>query len=220
MWSSGWIERFSDESQAPTELAEATPGWTFHQVNRRLRLLVSMDLLSECARQGRGRHYQLTDEARRGAALIAAIGRWRGRHASVGAGQGLLVQELAIVVRACIPLTSLPYHADMSLRLGLAGATDQSGGRGSTSVLAQVGRKGAFRCAGGDADATADGWAIGTVDTWYAAILDDKRGRMRVGGNLPLVDASLKQLYATLWNGPVACGLGGIQGNSDYQRNT
>jgi DNA-binding HxlR family transcriptional regulator len=197
MWSSGWIDQFSRGVRTPTELSESTPGWTFHQVNRRLHLLASVGLLKECEKRGRGRHYQLTEEARRATGLVAALGRWRQRHAVGVGGPGLLVQEMATVTRTCLPLVALSTHRDVGIRLGIAGVVDGNGGSGSAVLHARANWKGTIHCSNSDS-APADGWAIGTVETWLGAMLDGSRGRMRVGGDLKLVDSCLIQLHESL----------------------
>jgi hypothetical protein len=47
--------------------------------------------------------------------------------------------------------------------------------------------------------ASADGSAAATINTWFGVLLDGNRGRVKVAGNLQLVDACLTQLYDVLW---------------------
>ncbi len=51
-----------------------------------------------------------------------------------------------------------------------------------------------------------DAWAIGTVGTWFTALLDEDRGRMRVGGDLDFVDDCLKLLHKMFWAAPADVG--------------
>jgi hypothetical protein len=73
-----------------------------------------------------------------------------------------------------------------------------NGDRGSSVLLVKCGRDGSLRLAG-DSDAPAAAWAAGTIDIWLAAIVDGSRGRMRVGGDLKLVDAFLGGMHDALW---------------------
>jgi hypothetical protein len=46
---------------------------------------------------------------------------------------------------------------------------------------------------------TPDGLAAATINTWFGVLLDGNRGRVKVRGDLKLVDACLTQLYDVLW---------------------
>jgi DNA-binding HxlR family transcriptional regulator len=200
MWSSGWVAELSSESRSPTELSEMTPGMSFHQVNRRVHLLRARSLLCERAHPGRGKRYELAENARQKMALIAGIGRWRERHGVARKQCGLTGPEAATVLRVALPLTNLREYAGARIKLGVVGARDAGGGRGSKVLLVEVGRDGSPRC--GDAvDSPADAWAAGTVDLWLSALIDGDRSRMRAGGDVAAFEACLTGLRAVLWNG-------------------
>jgi DNA-binding HxlR family transcriptional regulator len=200
MWESGWTDELSRGGQTATDLSEATAGLTFHQTSRRTQQMISWGLLSKGGGPGQRKRYQLTEQARQGMALIAGVGRWRQRHVP-GDERGLTVPEMAVVLRACLPLIALPGHPGMSIKLGIVGAPDAQGDNGSETLSGNVGMDGSVRSVRDKAKP--DSWALCTVDAWFAAILDGNRGRMRVGGDLDLVDHCLKQLYDVLWTAPV-----------------
>lgn len=201
MWGAGWIAELGTAPRSPTELSELTPGMSFHQVNRRVHLLRSLGLLCEVSHSGRGKRYKLAPTVRREMALVAGIGRWRERHGLAGKQRGLTVAELQTVLRATLPLLKMPQHCEAQIKLGIAGAADGNGGKGSGILLVRCGRDGALRVSG-NSDAPAAAWAAATVDIWLAALVDGNRGRMRVGGNLKLVDACLGGLHRVLWAAP------------------
>jgi DNA-binding HxlR family transcriptional regulator len=198
MWESGWVTRLSEEPHSPTELSELTLGMTFHQVNRRLHMLRARRLLDECAHGGRGKRYCLAAGSRRGMALVAGLGRWRERSGLVRQQCGLTVPEAATLLRASLPLLKLPDHPEGRVKLGLVGPMSNNGEAGSATLLVKVGRDGSLRPY--DSEAPANAWMAGTIDIWLAALVDGNRGRMRVGGNLKLVDAVLGGIYEALWN--------------------
>jgi DNA-binding HxlR family transcriptional regulator len=204
MWASGWVAALSQGGRSVTELTEATSGLTFHQVGRRIHQLLSWNLLHESTAAGHKKSYQLSDQARHGMALIAGLGRWRERHVVAGGDCGLHVGEMATVLRVSLPLVELPGHREMSIKLGIVGVKADDRERGSEALTAHVGPTGAMRCVGDRPSSEA--WALGTVETWFAAILDGNRGRMRVGGDLAFVDTCLKQWHETLWAAPVESG--------------
>lgn len=194
MWDTGWIAELCREARSPTELAEETEGLTFHQANRRARRLCTHDLLCRCGGRERGTRYQLGDQARRGMSLVAGLARWRQRHLLPLSGAGLTVTETATVLQTSLPLLKLVEHVDTSIKLGIVGLAAQNGNTVTETLLVKVGHDGRVRCAG-DAGGSADAWAAGTVNTWLAAMLNGNRGRMRVGGNLTLVDSCLRGLH-------------------------
>jgi len=197
MWESGWMNELSLGGRSATDLSEATPGLTFHQTSRRTQQMISWDLLSKSA--GQRKRYHLTDQARRGMALIAGVGRWRQRH-TPGDEHGLTALEMAVVLRTCLPLVELPEHPGMNIKLGIVGAPNELGEHGSETLSGNVGMNGSVRSVRDKSQP--DSWALCSVDAWFAAILDGNRGRMRVGGDLDLVDSCLKQLYDVLWTAP------------------
>jgi DNA-binding HxlR family transcriptional regulator len=197
-WESGWVDELSRGARSTTDLAEARRGLTFHQVSRRVHLLKSSGLLREHASRGRGKRYQLDEQARRGMALLLGLGRWRQRHPTMEGRSGLTVQEMVTALRTSLPLVRLIDRSGASIKLGVAGATDENGGRGSATLLSKLGPDGSAHCIS-EASDQVDGWALGTTNTWLAALLDGNRGRMRVGGDLEIVDAFLVQLHEALW---------------------
>jgi DNA-binding HxlR family transcriptional regulator len=199
LWDSGWVEQLSCEERSPTELAEITAELTFHQANRRAHLVCSRGLLCQLNGQGRGVRYQLTDQARQGMVLIAGLGRWRLRHWRQAKGESALtVKEMATILRGSLPLVRLPGNPETTIRLGVVGATDGNGGTGAETLLGRTGRDGKIRCRE-DEGGSSDAWVLATVGTWLSALLEGNRGRMRVGGDLPLVDTCLTQLHLALW---------------------
>jgi DNA-binding HxlR family transcriptional regulator len=204
MWTYGWIDELGQGGRSATDLAEATAEMTFHQVSRRTHQLLSWSLLYESAAKGHRKRYQMSDQTRHAMALMAGLGRWRQQHVEGEDDGGLTVGEMATALRAVLPLLQLPAHQERSIKLGIVGTTGLDGQRGSATLTVHVSAGGTVRCV--KAKPSEDAWAIGTVDTWFAALLDDDRGRMRVGGDLELVDDCLKRLHTLLWAAPAKAG--------------
>jgi DNA-binding HxlR family transcriptional regulator len=204
MWTHDWIEELSNGGRSATDLAEATSEMTFHQVSRRTHQLLSWSLLYESTAKGHRKRYQLSDQTRHAMALMAGLGRWRQQHVAGEADGGLTVKEMSTVLRAALPLLQLPEHQGKSIKLGIVGTTGFDGQRGSSTLTAHVSAGGAVRCV--KEKASEDAWAIGTVDTWFAALLDDDRGRVRPGGDHDFVDDCLKHLHELLWAAPADVG--------------
>ncbi|HEX5594061.1 MAG TPA: winged helix-turn-helix transcriptional regulator [Solirubrobacterales bacterium] len=204
MWTNRWIEELGQGGRSATDLAEFTSQMTFHQVSRRTQQLLSWNLLYESAGRGQRRRYQLSDQTRHAMALVAGIGRWRQQHVAGEEDGGLNVDEMSTVLRASLPLLQLPEHQERNVKLGIVGLTGLDGQRGSATLTAHVSAGGAVRCV--KERPSEDAWAIGTVDTWFAATLDGEREQMRVGGDLDFVDDCLKRLHEALWAAPAEVG--------------
>jgi DNA-binding HxlR family transcriptional regulator len=204
MWTCGWIEELGHGGRSATDLAEATAAMTFHQVSRRTHQLMSWSLLYESTARGHRKRYQLSDQTRHAMALMAGLGRWRQQHVEGEVDGGLTVGEMRTVLRASLPLLEIPEHVEQSIRFGVVGTTGLDGQRGSATLTAHVSASGAVRCV--KAKAAEDAWAIGTVDTWFAALIDGTRKQMRVGGDEEFVDDCLKRLHDLLWAAPADVG--------------
>ena len=198
LWGLGFVEKLSHEPQTLTQLAGGPHGLTFHQVTRRMRLFSDVGLLVARPPSGHGRKYELTEHGRRRMALIVALGRWRHRYVLTGEATGLTGTEMASILRSALPLIVVPEFAGMSFKFGVASPMDKYGQRTTEALQGSIGRDGAIRCDQA-LEVTVDGSAVGTMNTWLSALLDGNRGRMRSGGNLPLLDACLTQLNEVLW---------------------
>lgn len=206
MWKNGWVDELGHGGRSATDLAEATTAMTFHQVSRRTHQLLSWHLLYESpASRGNRKRYQLSDQTRQGMFLIAGLGFWRQQFVAGQTETGLTVREMATVLRVSLPLLMLPDHQERNIKLGIVGTTGLLvGERGSATLSAHVSPGGAVRCV--KERPTEDGRALGSVGTWFAALIANDRGRMRVGGDLILVDDCLKLLHKTVWAAPADVG--------------
>jgi DNA-binding HxlR family transcriptional regulator len=205
MWTCGWIEELGHGGRSATELAEATAAMTFHQVSRRTHQLLSWSLIYESTARGHRKRYQLSDQTRHSMGLIVGLGRWRQQHVEGEADGGLTVGEMATtVLRASLPLLQLPEHQERSIKLGIVGTTGADAQRGSAGLSAHVSAAGTIRCV--KEKASEDAWAIGTVNTWFAALLDGTRKEMRTGGDDVFVKDCLERLYEMLWAVPPVAG--------------
>lgn len=185
-------------SRSLVNLLDGTEGMTYHQVRRRAWQLVEAGLLSTTLHNSSGRHYELTDCSRRRMVVIAALGRWRHRYLLADGTPGLEVEEMATVLRTTLPLVTLPKHSGRSVDFVVTGPEDKYGDRDTAGLRCTVTEDGTPQISE-LTEENPDGSATATLNTWFAALLDDNRGRIRARGNLPLVDACLTQLYDELW---------------------
>jgi len=201
LWELGFLEELSYEPRSLAQFARGEHELTFHQVSRRIGLSLSGGLLAASPPAGNGKRYELTNYGRRCMALIAGIGRWR-RRVLADRSPGLTIAEMATLLRATMPLTTLPEHLGESIELAITGSAEAGGQRRMQVLQGTVDSDGTLRYAAA-AGESAGGSAGATINIWLAALLDGNRGRMRVRGNLGLVDSFLTQLYDVLWEAPI-----------------
>jgi len=197
LWELGFIRELSREPRTLTQLAGTVPQMTYHQVNRRIGLFLSHGLLLASPPKGHRKRYDLTKLTRHRMALIAALGRWQ-RHLAAERAPGLTIEETATVLRAVLPLPALPQHVGMSIELTVWETTNGNGRRMAETLQGTI--DGGGRASSGGKNAPPiNGSAAATINTWLAALLDGKRGRIRVRGDLDIVDSFLRRLYDVLW---------------------
>jgi DNA-binding HxlR family transcriptional regulator len=201
LWESGMFEELNAGPCTATELAQAGHGLSFHQVTRRINLLLIGRLICEVEDEGRRRHYQLTEQARRGVALIAGLGRWREQHVVPQGEPGLTVTETAEMVRAVLPLVLLPDDAGKCFEFAISPAL-QNDGKGLV-LWAEVEADGSvFGCS--DTEVDPDGWGRGQVKAWIDMLLLGTSGGFHAGGDCgPQIKSALGEMRAALWSRPV-----------------
>jgi DNA-binding HxlR family transcriptional regulator len=198
MWRAGFTAELSHGSRSLIDLLESTKGLTYHQVRRRTTQFVDEGFLENCPHRGNGRHYQLADHGRRCMIVIVAIGRWRHRYLLADETAGLELAEMVTVLRSALPIVTLPRYAGAKIDFVVTGAEDKYGRRDEVGLRCAVGEDGALQVSY-ETEGDPDGSAAATLNTWFAALLDGNRGRVRVRGDLTLVDGCLTQLYDLLW---------------------
>jgi len=201
LWESGMFEQLNAGPCTATELAQAGHGLSFHQVTRRIDLFLIGRFICETEEKGRRRRYQLTEQARRGVALIAALGRWREQHVVSQGEPGLTATETVEMVRAVLPLVLLPEDAGKCFEFAISPPL-QNDDKGLV-LWAEVEADGSvFGCS--DTDVDPDGWGRGQVKDWIEMLLQGASGDFRVGGVCgPQIKSGLREMQAALWSRPV-----------------
>jgi len=197
-WEMGLIDELSQAPKSAVDLARHAHPMTYHQVIRRAGLLATYGLVDACHPNSNGKYYELTDVGRRSMGLISDIGRWRQRHVNGDGTPGLTKGEMATVLRATLQAVRLPEFAEMTIELEVSEGVDGPGSRLSEALRGHIDSAGAMRIDSLPI-ASIDGSAAATINTWFGVLLDGNRGRVKVRGNLPLVDTCLTQLYDVLW---------------------
>lgn len=195
LWESGLFKALNAGPCTATELARVDHDLSFHQVSRRISLLVAGGMIREAGDGGRGRRYELTEEARQAAALIAGLGQWRECYAVPPGEPGLTVGEVTELLRSALPLVALPEHGGKCFKLIVA--PSRSAGEEGQALWVEVKVDGAVVSCNGQTDA--DGWGRGGVAEWIKTLLG-AGGKIRTGGEGgSTVKACLQEIGEALW---------------------
>jgi DNA-binding HxlR family transcriptional regulator len=191
LWEAGVVKALSFGPRSSTELVQRQQGLSYHQVNRKVGQFKEAGFLRESHRTpDRQRSYALTEKARRTMALVADVGRWRGRYLPEFGEEGLTPAEVATIVRAVLPLATLAPHAGKWLGIRVDGPEE-------AQACARVDEEGVAHLAEEQPEPAAAEVA-GEVGTWLTALLDGEN-QLAVDGDAALVGDYLDSLYEKLW---------------------
>jgi len=194
-WETSIFHELSCRERALTGLGEAV-GLTHHQIGRRAKRLAAAGILDRNVGEDRMTRYSLSESARLGASVIAAVARWEADHVR-GSKASLDLADVAALLASVLCLPCLPDRSGEVFALTVGREGENGATPRFASVWADVGDGGAVSCGFGPAP-DPDGWAQGSVVAWLGALLDGKRGGLRVGGDAELIDAHLTRLHARL----------------------
>ncbi|HYQ77762.1 MAG TPA: hypothetical protein VEP91_01465 [Solirubrobacterales bacterium] len=191
LWEAGVVEALSRGPRSPTELVQRQRGLSYHQVNRKVRQFKEAGFLAESQRAAdRQRSYALTEKARRTMALVADVGRWRGRHLPDFGEDRLAPGEVATIVRAVLPLATLAPHAGKGLGFRVDGSKE-------AEIRARVDEEGILQPVD-ESPRPVAAEVEGDVGAWLSVLLDGE-DRLEVDGDAALVSDCLTSLYERLW---------------------
>lgn len=197
LWEAEMVSELACEGRSATQLAQGEHGLSYHQVQRRANQFKAGGLLTMSPGGGNRRCYELTEKTRRKMGLLVGIARWRDRHVIAEDEEGMTVTEMATVLRAALPLATLPGRQGKCLQLSVR-SPEEAGAKGE-EVWAEIEADGRVHScveAAGDSDA----WGRATIEDWQAVLLDGESSVVLVGGEEDLVTACLDTLHETLWS--------------------
>jgi len=203
LWESGMFHALTGKPRTATELARVEHGLSFHQVARRITLLLIDGLIQEVDDGQKRRRYELAKQARRASALIAGLGIWRERHVVGGETSGLTVAEAGDLLRSALPLVMLPNHCHKVLKFTVESASGVGDG-GSEVIWAKVEADGAVAHFS-DLDDRVDGWGQAGAGGWSETFAHGLSSQVRVAGTDSLVTTCFDQMYEALWGRSIAC---------------
>jgi DNA-binding HxlR family transcriptional regulator len=195
-WETQIFHALGCEERSLTEIGEETE-LTHHQAGSRAKRLAAAGILDREAGKDRITRYLLSDVGRLGAAVIGAAARWEETHLTDSGNGRLDLDDCTSLLAGALALPRLRGYGGRVFGLTVEAEPNGSGEPRVASVWAEVGETGAVACGLGSGPRP-DAWAHGAIPAWLAALVDGRRGALRVGGESALVDAHLTRLHAEL----------------------
>lgn len=179
-WGSMMMRGFGEGPRSLTELDRGIADFSYPALERRLASMRMAGLIQACKSDGVGTPYTVTDWARRGVAPLAAAGRCERLHMRERAAP-ISREDIEAAFLLALPLVGLPRAANGCCRLEVEG--DPADAREQTGVRVTVegGRVVACEAGGGP---TADDFATGSIETWFAAVGGGRAEQLALGGEV------------------------------------
>jgi DNA-binding HxlR family transcriptional regulator len=196
LWESGMFEELNAGPCTATELAGVDHDLSFHQVTRRISLLMIGGMIQHSEAGRTRRHYELTRQAREATALIAGLGQWRERYAVPPGDPGLTTGEVVELLRSALPLLVLPAHADKCFELTVDPSGDGIGGE-RRILWAEVKMNGAVVIS--NTQIETDSWGRGVVREWIKVLLGGSNKVRSGGSGGSTANACLLGMGPALW---------------------
>lgn len=190
-WSATVMTTLAGGPLSLTELDKRISTVSYPTIERCLETMRLAEQLEVGTRGTKGTPYEITDWLRRGLTPLALAARWEHRHQPDGA-DSINQGDLDDAVLLGGPLFKLSGSLNGVCQLAVK-VPDGKNQRRSLAFL-EV-RDGEIRFGGVYPEVKPDAWASGTMDTWFATVIDaDTRG-LRMSGDRKLAGAILDGVH-------------------------
>jgi DNA-binding HxlR family transcriptional regulator len=204
-WGSTMLRCLAARPRSLTELDGLIPDLSYPAIERRLSAMRAAGQVELSSGGERGRPYAVTEWTRRAVAPLAVAGRCECQHME-RKGEAATPVDIEAAFLLAVPLVKLRGDHKGSCLLAVDTGVAKSAGTnvaGSKHRLAGVrvavedGRVVACAC---ELERNPCAWALGTVETWLDAIIEDQLEGLRTGGeDSDLVHALLADLHRSLF---------------------
>jgi DNA-binding HxlR family transcriptional regulator len=204
-WGSTMLRALAARPLSLTELDGVVAHLSYPAIERRLAAMRAARQVEQLPEKGGGRPYAITPWVRQAVAPLAVAGRCECRYLSAEAELVTRIDIEAAFLLA-VPLVSLSGERGGSCLLavdtsvtGTAEIDPGGSQRRLAGVRVEVGGSQVKSCVSKLEDDPGT-WALGTVETWLDALIDGRRGGLRIGGEDPdLVRALVVGLHRSLF---------------------
>lgn len=199
-WCASVLTTLAAEPLSLTELDKRISAVSYPTLGRCLDTMRLAEQLEVGDRSPKGTPYALTDWLRRGLTPLALAARWEHCHGPDGVDSiqhsdidgalmlgGPLFKVSGKVSGVCQLAVKIPDGKKQQRSLGFVEV--RSGRISFRGVYPQV---------------KPDAWASGTMDTWFATVIDADTTGLRMSGNRELAEAVFDGVHAALFDGEIS----------------
>lgn len=184
-WSAAVLTTLADRPLSLTELDKRIAAVSYPTLERCLDTMRLAEQLEVGKRSSKGTPYTVTDWLRRGLGPLALGARWEHRHQPDGVDP-IDPSDIDGALMLGSPLFKLSGNVSGVCQLAVKIPDGKKQRRSLGFVEVQGGEIG-FRAV--YPQVKPDAWASGTMDTWFATVIDADTSGLKVGGNTELAEA-------------------------------
>lgn len=194
-WTATVLPALADGPLTLTELDKRIATVSYPTIERCLQTMHLAEQLEVGARSSRGTPYELTDWLRHGLAPLAHAARWEHRHRAEGA-DAIDHIDIADALMLSAPLFELPGR--LSGICQLAVKSPDSAREDRRLGYIEVRQR---ELSYGEAypEIKPDAWASGTVDSWFATVIDTEADSLKLSGDRQLARDIFGRLHKALF---------------------
>ncbi len=177
-WTAGVLTTLASGPLSLTQLDKQISTVTYPAIERCLETMRLAEQLKAGMRDTKGTPYMATDWLRRGLVPLVLAARWEHHHQPEGADP-IRRDDIDAAIAVGAPLVSLPAKLSGTWQLTVKTPSAEKG-----RYLAAVEiRQGQLVFRGVYPQVKPDAWASGTVDTWFATVIDADTSGLKMRGD-------------------------------------
>lgn len=193
-WSTTMLRALAARPLSLTELDRIIGSLSYPSLERRLSAMRLTGLVAAEPRSGRGTPYATTDWLRRGVVPLASAARWELRH-RCRFTTPMSPLDIETVLLLSAPLLTLPTHLSGSCRIAAEASNGRRHRLAGATLDAFAGR--IVKCSTKlEGEPTA--WALGTIPTWLAVIVEGDLDSLEMGGDRELARSVSEAMHQSL----------------------
>ncbi len=193
-WSATMLRALAAGLLGLGELAETVGSLSYPSVERRLAAMRLAGQVEPCGQNGRNGGNTVSDWLRRAAAPLLAASCWEGRQGREGTAPVARL-DIETIFLLALPATLLPQPISGCCRL----AARIPNGRGPDLAGVQiVASRGEVASVSTRLRGDPDTWALGSLQTWHAALVEGDAEELELGGDHDLARALVGGLQGVL----------------------
>lgn len=194
-WSAAVLTTLAEGPLSLTELDKRIAAVSYPTLERCLDTMRLAEQLDVGARGPKGTPYAVTDWLRRGLCPLALGARWEHRHRPDGV-DSIDQNDLDGALMLGGPLFKLSGHVSGVCQLAVKIPDGKKQRRSLGFVEVQSGE---IRFRAVYPQVKPDAWASGTMDTWFAAVIDADASGLRMSGDRDLAEAVFDGVHQALF---------------------